>query len=121
RGGRDTTRARATADLWTEVRKALDATVIAKGSGLTFTMAIYRRELDAELTAKSSRADTLDTAAPRPFYAQSPAQLAQVGYVVKGDSGFTYFGPDEAVLLSNEFLTTHCFKISSRTDHGVRM
>lgn len=50
--------------------------------------------------------------ATRPFAAPDPESLSRLGYV-RGDeaSGWEYFGPDEAVLLSNDFAVTHCFKV----------
>ena len=116
----DPTTAAATAELWSEIRKALDATSIAKSSGLTFTMVTYRRELSENLVTKSEPADTIETSAPRPFYASSGEELEQRGYVVKGEEGYVYFGPDDDVLLSQAFLRTHCFTVNRRTDRGAR-
>jgi hypothetical protein len=48
----------------------------------------------------------------RPFAAVDPVWLARTGYVHGNiNIGFEYYAPDEAVLLSREFASTHCFKI----------
>ena len=107
-----------TASLWTEIRKALDATAIAKGAGLSFTMALWRRELNADLKLKFEQTDTVETSVPRPFFAADPVALVTQGYVVPGEKGSTYFGPDEATLLSPGFLATHCFHLNRRVIAG---
>lgn len=48
----------------------------------------------------------------RPFGALDPGTLASMGYVIgDADSGWSYFGPDETVLLSPSFARTHCFRL----------
>jgi hypothetical protein len=49
--------------------------------------------------------------ANRPFGAPDPAALITRGYV-RGDfvRGWEFFGPDEKVLLSDGFASTHCFR-----------
>ena len=48
----------------------------------------------------------------RPFGAVDPGRLSRDGYVI-GDPtiGWSYFGPDETVLLSDQFAATHCFRL----------
>lgn len=99
--------------VWGEVTKALEASRLTVadlqgiGRGWTYTR-----------TAGSSVArDTTDTtfftlSDQRPFAAIDPDSLAEAGYVI-GDpmSGWSYFGPDETVLLSPSFARTHCFRL----------
>ena len=108
----------ATADLWSEIRKALDATSLAKRSGLTFVMALWRRELNDELDTKKETVDTVETDVTRPFFASSAEELAAQGYIVPNGKGTTFLGPDEEVLLSPSFLATHCFSLNRRTVKG---
>lgn len=108
----------ATADLWNEIRKALDATALAKRLGLTFTMALWRRELNEGLDLKFETVDTIETAVPRPFFAAAPEALVAQGYILPNDKGSTFFGPDEEVLMSPGFLSTHCFGLNRRTANG---
>lgn len=58
----------------------------------------------------------------RPFGAADPAELASKGYV-RGDErqGWEFFGPDETVLLSNEFATTHCFQLVRDDKHPAQI
>ena len=116
---RDPTRAPATAALWTEIRKALDATAITRQSGLTFTMAVWRRALDSARAVTTESVDTTRTRAPRPFRAVGLDLLVERGYLTTGEDGtWTVFGPDEEVLLSSQFLATHCFGIATREIGG---
>jgi hypothetical protein len=97
--------------VWDEITKALRASQLTAGDLPDGARAIsYSAELDAR--GRVTKADT--TVIPlrnhKPFRAPNPARLAQRGYV-EGDeyTGWDYYGPDEAVLLSPEFLATHCF------------
>ncbi len=122
----DPARAPATAVLWTEIRKALDATAITRNAGLTFTLAVWQRELDSARAIRAEVVDTTRTRAPRPFRAVTAKLLAEQGYLVTGDDRtWTLFGPDEEVLLSEEFLATHCFdavarEVDGRSEVGLR-
>jgi hypothetical protein len=114
----DPSTAASTAALWTEIRKALDATAISKETGLSFTMALWRRELTADMELRFEESDTVETSVPRPFIAVDPDALVTQGYVLPGENGSTYYGPDEAVLLSPGFLSTHCFHLNRRVVAG---
>src|SRR4029453_5669250 len=46
-----------------------------------------------------------------PFVSVPAAQLSANGYVRQGSTENTYFAPDAAVLLSDEFLRDHCFRL----------
>lgn len=99
--------------VWDEVAKALQASRLTMddlqgvGGGWTYRKATGR---GGEIEATDTSYFTIRN--ERPFGAINPAQLAEVGYV-EGDetSGWSYYGPDETVLLSREFAATHCFKL----------
>lgn len=101
----------AAATLWEEARKALTAGVLARGSrSVTFQQVQYRRELTASLAVTWERHDTTRTRALRPFVAQAADRLVADGYVLPDQAGgYTFYAPDEAILLSDGFADTHCF------------
>jgi hypothetical protein len=58
---------------------------------------------------------TSSSEVPRAFGTMiSPDAIAQLGYVADGPDGRTYVGPDEEILLSEEFEKTHCFSLLRR-------
>jgi hypothetical protein len=55
----------------------------------------------------------------QPFVSAPAAELSRAGYVRENRDGTTeYFGPDADVLLSDEFLADHCFRIDRREVEG---
>ncbi len=104
----------ATARVWEEVRKALRVSSWARSSvRLQYTMRGHERVL-----ALPSHVVQSDTAwersgtGERPVVSASAEELAREGYV-RGDlyGGFSFFGPDEDVLASDEFLDGHCLEL----------
>lgn len=99
--------------VWDEIAKALRASQITLSDlGGMGTMLTYKRELDINGQVLHSDTLTLPITTQRPFGVPDPPSLARLGYV-RGtpQSGWEYFGPDETVLLSDEFAATHCFKV----------
>jgi hypothetical protein len=99
--------------VWAEVSKALKTSQLtAADVAILSTSRRYRRELDSNGALISADTTTVPVGSLRPFSARDPALLAQNGYV-HGDekSGWEFFGPDESVLLSREFASTHCFRL----------
>jgi hypothetical protein len=73
----------------------------------------YDRQLDPETGAvvqedQSRRAGYMLT----PFESRPAEDLVANGFVQREGTEFTYYAPDAAVLLSDPFLDTHCFRIS---------
>jgi hypothetical protein len=99
--------------VWDEVAKALQSSQLTTDDlrGI-LRMRTYRSELDARGEVISSDTTVLPVSHLRPFGAADPASLVTLGYV-RGDrtNGWEYFAPDEAVLLSEDFAATHCFKV----------
>jgi hypothetical protein len=99
--------------VWDEIDKALRSSELTardlEGFGQART---YRREVDVDGRTVSSDAALVRVGSRRPFQAKDPAALAAEGYVIGDETnGWTYYAPDESVLLSEQFATTHCFRL----------
>lgn len=105
--------AAALATVWEEVAKALRASQLTTtdlvGIGQVHT---YRKEVGLHGRVISSEKKVYKVAGARPFGAVDPRLLAIGGYV-EGNStdGWHYYAPDETVLLSDSFASTHCFRV----------
>ena len=122
----------ATAELWNEARKALNATQLTQMAQATararrnpHRFAVrwrkFERELEPQsLTTRSEEQVEMEGETVTPFVSADPDTLARAGYV-DGDitKGSTFFAPDATVLLSDRFLDTHCFRIQS-PENGQR-
>jgi hypothetical protein len=106
----------ATATLWEEARKALNATSFGRHQLLRYDIVRWVRDTDLRDTVvlRDVRAPASDLH-ELPFVSIPPAELARRGYVrtVAGDT-LVYFAPDADVLLSDEFLDGHCFHVAER-------
>lgn len=102
------------ARVWEEARKALtvqDWTV--QQGGHHFQVAHWVRELDPRSRLVVSEARTVSR-----FLARNPVRslpvedLLEKGFVQPdGGDGYVYYGPDAAVLLSDPFLDSYCFRL----------
>lgn len=99
--------------VWDEIAKALRTTQLHsrdfEGIARFF---VYRSRLDANGSVLTSDTTFFRQGSRKPFGVRNPAVLAVEGYVF-GDAqrGWTYFAPDETVLLSEHFAQTHCFQL----------
>ena len=98
--------------LWDEARKALEATRWTEARReLGFEIVRYERHLDPEsLVVRRETGEILRVVSHQAFFADSPESLARDGYIREAGSRRQYYGPDAAVLLSESFLDTHCFR-----------
>jgi hypothetical protein len=101
------------AAVWDEIDKALRSSQLTlqdlAGIGRARK---YRRDLDAYGNLISGDSTEFFITNRRPFGVEDPAKLASEGYVIGDmDKGWTIFGPDETVLESDAFATTHCFRL----------
>jgi len=109
----------ATAMLWDEARKALEATEGARGDeSVQFELVSYRRELEAGSMAiiredRSQRAMRLLTS---PFIATPLDTLLQKGFVRPRGDSVSWDAPDAEVLLSPRFQATHCLHATEHPD-----
>lgn len=111
----------ATATLWTEARKALNAAAWARGARqTTYEVVRFDRELDPgslRVLREDRRVATEVTTQP---FASIPADsLSRRGYVQSGPSGTFYYAPDALVLLSDTFLDDHCFQVAEGGGEGL--
>ena len=97
--------------LWEETSKALRAASFAEESQMmTFQVLVWYREQETRnRISYMSNFDTLKVTKTRPFANRTPAQLAKDGYAKVSRREIIYYAPDHTSLLSNEFLTQHCF------------
>ncbi|MCH7563554.1 MAG: hypothetical protein IH968_07005 [Gemmatimonadetes bacterium] len=103
----------ATARVWEEARKALEAAAQTSRRGIyQFMVRHHDRELDnrgRKILKETSRIDRLVKA--RPFKSLEASRLIEEGFVQPDGDGFIYYAPDADVLLSDEFLDSHCMKL----------
>lgn len=108
----DARRSGALATLWEEARKALTAAELARGdAALAVEARPFERTRDADGRVTAERVRLPRTSDGRPFVARPAAELSAEGYVRLDGDGFTFYAPDETVLLSEEFERDHCFEI----------
>ena len=99
--------------VWDEISKALRTTQLnARDFDNIARFFVYRRRLNANGTVLTSDTTFFSQSRGKPFGVRNPAVLAVQGYVLGDErTGWTYFAPDEAVLLSDQFAATHCFRV----------
>lgn len=105
--------------LWEEVRKALTVQAWSEREGLyRLDVSTYERDLDdaGRVEREDRRGTSRVTRVP---FASLPAQeLTRGGFVRPlSEGGYEYHGPDAALLLSDDFLDTHCFRATRSLDH----
>lgn len=113
--------------LWEEVRTALTATMLAReGAPPLLRARTFRRLLDDSARVIEERVGLpRATEALRPYVARPADQLSRNGYVQARPDGTEFYAPDEQVLLSDDFITDHCFEVARGRDEteglfGVR-
>ncbi len=102
------------ADLWEDTRAALTATrVTLEQHHFTGTVVRYTRQLDpGSLRVRSEERDEQFGLITQPFSSVSSDELHRDGYVISQPDGSTlYRAPDANVLLSDNFLSAHCFRV----------
>jgi len=98
--------------LWEEIAKALSASVLAEqGETLPLIARRFRRELRRDGTPSREWVESASQHQGRFYSTLAPAVLAESGYVsVDQLDSVRYSAPDADLLLSDEFVTTHCFR-----------
>jgi hypothetical protein len=111
----------AAATLWTEARKALDATAWARDARQsTYEVVRFDRELDPGSLRVLSDERRVSTAVTTHPFASIPADsLSRHGFVQTGPGGTFYYAPDAHVLLSDAFLDDHCFHVAEGGAEGM--
>lgn len=108
--------------LYREARAGLQAVVEGETKrGYLFVLQIVREQTDtADLVRrKTILVDTVTVVVPRPIASLSPEELAQEGYVREQPGAVArYYAPVPEVLLSQEFLATHCLGVTEDEDEA---
>ncbi len=103
----------ATARVWDEVRKNLEATRLAYTRRMLFVIRhdVRMRRVNGDVVHEQNERQS--GASGNPFFSAPPDSLARAGYVVLGrdttDSSI-FYAPDANVLLSESFGATHCLR-----------
>lgn len=100
-------------DVWQEARKALlssQLTRLTRAYTMDVDLFVVRGYADAPGQPRTRRS-TVRAESLRPFYTLPAERLAEDGYIVHGTTGDTYYAPDEAVLLSESFVTSRCLRL----------
>ena len=99
------------AALWEEIHKALTANVITERQlQLPLRVREFGRELDRTRVVQREWTASSRMARGAPFRAKAADTLATLGFVIESSGETTFAAPDAALLLSDEFVSTHCFK-----------
>ncbi len=114
-----------TAELWEEARKALEVTRWGEQEdALNMRIVQYSRELspNAHSVREASQQSRTGYFDQSPYVSRPAEELDRLGYIrAVGENEYDYFAPDAGVLLSETFLSNHCFRIveASGEDEGL--
>ena len=111
----------ATATVWEEARKALEATSRTGELDIyRFVIRRYARELDAQgrqVRSEQNRIVRMEGGAS-PFVSEDIEDLLANGFARDEERGGVFFAPDADVLLSDPFLDTHCMSLTEGEDEA---
>ncbi|HEX5970751.1 MAG TPA: carboxypeptidase-like regulatory domain-containing protein [Gemmatimonadaceae bacterium] len=103
----------ALATVWEEARKAVEA-VRLTGSEQRLRMRVrdYTHDLSlrGDVTSNEESREREGISA-HPYVSPDAESMARDGYVRQEDDGTTYYAPDAGVLLSDAFVSAHCFHL----------
>ena len=107
----------ATAQVWSEARKALEASVVGEEQhGYAYAFTQYRRELDPRGTVLADERQERQARGRHPFASVPVESLVADGFAQSKPDGVYYYAPDARVLLSEPFLEGHCFHLQAAGD-----
>ena len=100
------------ATLWEQVRIALTASVITQSQWkVPLRVQEFRRDVDMDGKVTRDRVVSSRVVRGPPFAAFAPESLSKRGFVYESDHDvFTFAAPDAALLVSDEFVSSHCFR-----------
>lgn len=106
------------AALLSQVRTALDASTLVSTDGRAQAeVKTYRLIVDHRRVPLAGPWDSVRTGATqRPFASASPMVLSNEGFVRVSDDAVVFRAPDADVLLSEWFLSTHCYAVEEDRD-----
>jgi hypothetical protein len=103
-----------TAAVWDAARRVLLETQAEEARGGVFSVRRFHRELDRSTAmVRSAREDSATEWRVTPFRSLPAAELARNGYVRREGNDHVFIAPDATVLLSEEFLDGHCFRVGA--------
>ena len=106
--------------LWEEASKALrSAAYLQDAQRLQYTVRTYRKDIVMQSGRVRRHFDDPRRVTGRPFNTLSPAELASGGYMRSEGDSIGFYGPDAHVLLSDEFLDTHCLYVDPQADRDM--
>lgn len=109
----------ATYVLWEEARKALEVTEKTVAA-YRFDGETYERHVDLwGATLEEEAVRYVSYAGRHPFRSVPIDELEEHGYSRKAAEGTYYYGPDAEILLSDQFLDTHCFRYRRGEDDAA--
>jgi len=99
--------------VWDEIAKALRTSQLNAKDFSDYTASFtYRKTLNSHRVVVSSDTTFRTVGDAKPFGVREAGFLATHGYVTGDEKiGWMYYAPDEAVLLSDQFAASHCFKV----------
>jgi hypothetical protein len=103
----------ALATVWEEARKAVEA-VRLTGSEQRLRMRVRDYTHDLSLrgnTTSNEESREREGISARPYASPDAASMERDGYVRQEGDGTMYYAPDADVLLSDSFVSTHCFHL----------
>ena len=107
------------ASVWDQVRSALAAAQLSLSNRLIYAKTIaYQRMIGVRSQRVGSQSmDARSDFGTQPWRSLSADSLRRFGYVrTARDSSRIYYSPDLSVLLSDEFVEDHCFRIAKGSD-----
>lgn len=114
--------AAATFAMWEQARTALTAAAVtARSRAITSTIVSYERLMDPDRRRVREQSVAVQGGmSSRAWRARAADSLRRFGYVSTAPDGWlTYYAPDLEILLSDQFLEDHCFKVATTRDPAV--
>jgi len=106
--------------LWEEIRKALTANVLTQRQRpVPLHVRLFQRDLDRDASPLREWTYSSRLVQGQPFGSAPAAFLATAGFVGESLDTIEYHAPDAPLLLSDEFVQTHCFRSVPATDGFV--
>jgi hypothetical protein len=96
--------------LWDEVKKALTANVITEDQGIPLHVREFVREVDLNRRPLREWVVVSRLSRGAPFASVSASTLEKMGFVYEVGDTARFDAPDASLLLSDQFVRTHCFR-----------
>jgi len=102
--------------LWEQIRQGLTRTQLSERSLRLFTRDTAVRELTRGGVVREEHRSPEQRSSGKPFVTRPPAELASEGFVRSRGDSISFYAPDADLLLSDQFVATHCFTVSPPPD-----